>query len=203
AHDTGIAIIRQLAVEFPDDAASWPIADEFMLGPSLLVAPVQSEGATSRSVHLPPGTWFPWNGGPSQQGGDSSVDAPVGEIPVFARAGAIVPMYPDGITSLVTEPNADRVIDVFTGDNGSFAEYDGVSYALTSTGSASGPATAKWNDADLAACAATPAAPCVTSDANSLHAYVTGAGTLDVNGIASLVIANADAAAQEQIVVRY
>ena len=42
------------------------------MGPGLLVAPVQVAGATSRSVYLPPGTWFPWEGGPSAPGGAKS-----------------------------------------------------------------------------------------------------------------------------------
>lgn len=202
AHDGGISILRPLAVEFPSDGAAWPIADEYMFGPSVLVAPVQTEGATSRSVHLPAGTWFPWNGGPSVQGGDVTADAPVGEIPVYARAGAIVPMLPDGVISLVTEPAPDRVVDVFTGDSGSFTDSNGVGYALTSTGTATGPVAASWNGAPLAPCGATPAAPCATSDANISHAYVTGAGTLDV-GVATLVVTGADPSAREEIVVRY
>jgi alpha-glucosidase len=203
AHDTGVAIMRPLAVEFPDDAAAWPIADEYMLGPSLLVAPVTAAGATSRTVHLPPGSWFPWAGGAAVGGGDPTADAPLSEIPVYARAGAIVPAYPDGVMTLVTEPGPDRVVYAFAGADGSFTEVDGVGYALTSTGTASGAVTVTWDGTPLAACGPTPAAPCAASDAGVVRAYVTGPGTLELQGVATFAVTGADAAAAEEIVVRY
>ena len=198
AHDTGIAIMRPLAVEFPDDAASWPIDDEYMLGDALLVAPVMTEGATARAVHLPPGTWFPWSGG-APVTSDLTADAPTSEIPVYARAGAIVPTYPDGVMTLVTEPSPDRVVYAFAGADGSFAE-NGVTYDMKTGGTAT---TIAWNGTTLAACGATPAAPCETSDADSVRAYVTGSGTLEVQGIATITVGGAAPQAKEQIVVRH
>ncbi|HSQ67859.1 MAG TPA: TIM-barrel domain-containing protein [Polyangiaceae bacterium] len=203
AHDTGLAIMRPLAVQFPDDAAAWPIADEYMLGPSLLVAPVETAGATSRAVHLPSGTWFPWAGGAAMTGGDVNADAPLAEIPFYARAGAIVPTYPDGVMTLVTEPAPDRVVYAFAGDNGAFSEIDGVAYTLTSTGNASGAVPVTWNGSALAACATTPVAPCVVSDASSARAYVSGPGTLELQGVAKLDVAGAVTTANEQLVVRH
>src|SRR5438046_656567 len=98
AHDTGIAIWRALGIEFPDDDAAWPVADEVMVGDGILLAPVQSAGALERSVYLPPGQWFAWNGGAPIDGARViTAPAPLDEIPVFAKAGAIVPMFPDGV----------------------------------------------------------------------------------------------------------
>jgi alpha-glucosidase (family GH31 glycosyl hydrolase) len=57
-----------------------------MVGDTLLVAPVTAEGATSRSVYLPAGTWYDvWTGEPIQGGQRASVDAPIGSPAVFSR----------------------------------------------------------------------------------------------------------------------
>jgi hypothetical protein len=191
AHETGIAIWRPLAVEFPGDAASWPVADEVMVGPGVLVAPVQVAGATSRSVYLPPGTWFPWDGGPSLQGGTTvTAQAAVTEIPVYALAGTIVSTYPDGVETLTVEPALaasaasvadDRVVYAFAGASGQLSEAPdagGLSYALAVA--APGPPT--WNGVALTACAASMTAPCEAEGTGQVTAYVVGPGTLAAGG---------------------
>jgi alpha-glucosidase (family GH31 glycosyl hydrolase) len=201
AHDTGIAIWRALALEFPDDEASWPVADEVMVGDGLLVAPVQAAGALERIVYLPPGRWFPWGGGASVDGGRTlTAAAPLGEIPVFAKAGAIVPMLPDGVDTLVREPSNvrglasvkdDRVVVAFAGASGAFteiAESGALGYTLESAvTAATGAATATWNGAPLGACAATAVAPCVVIAGGTVTAHVTGPGALRVTRGADVV----------------
>jgi sulfoquinovosidase len=211
AHDTGVSIWRPLAVEFPSDAASWPVADEVMVGPGLLVAPVQVSGETSRTVYLPPGTWFPWSGGASLPGGATvTAQAPVTEIPVYALAGTVVPTYPPGVETLTVEPafaaqawsvGDDRIVYAFAGAPGSFAEAPdsgGLSYTLAVA--AQGPAA--WNGTALAACGATPAAPCAQSATGQVTAYVTGPGTL-VAGGASLTASGGAASRALTLVVNY
>ena len=191
AHDTGVAIWRPLAVEFPDDAAAWPVADEVMVGPGLLVAPVQVAGATSRAVYLPQGTWFPWAGGPSVPGGATvTAQAAVTEIPVYARAGTIVATYPDGVETLTVEPalavnaasvGGDRVVYAFAGGSGQLAEAPdagGLSYALV----VASPGPPTWNGATLTACDASMTAPCVTQATGQVTAYVEGPGALVAGG---------------------
>jgi alpha-glucosidase (family GH31 glycosyl hydrolase) len=194
AHDTGVSIWRPLAVEFPGDAASWPVADEVMVGPGILVAPVQAEGATSRSVYFPPAKWFPWAGGAGSQGGATvTVPAAMGEIPVYARSGTVVVMVPDGVETLVREPalapNAssvgdDRVVVAFAGDKGSLTEApDAGDLSYTLDVAPQGPAT--WNGVALATCDASLAPPCVeaaTSPADHATAHVTGPGVLVAGG---------------------
>jgi alpha-glucosidase len=212
AHDTGIAILRGLAVEFPSDDASWPVADEWMLGPGVLVAPVQTAGALGRTVHLPPSTWYPWPGGAPvlSAGSDVSASVALSEIAVFARAGTIVPTYPDGVQTLAREfstvPGAasvgdDRVVYAFAGASGAFAEAPdvGLTYVLTSSGPGgvgvgAGPgATATWNGAQLAACASTPQAPCISTGPDGVSATVTGPGDLVVSTAAGAAIATLSA----------
>jgi alpha-glucosidase len=77
-------LVRHLMLEFPDDPQSRSVSDQYMLGDVYLVAPVVTEGQTSRTVYLPPGTWFHLWTGQSYEGGQSiEVDAPIGSPPVF------------------------------------------------------------------------------------------------------------------------
>ena len=92
ASKSGIPAMRPMAFEFPEEARFAETADEFMFGPDLLVAPVVTEGDLRRSVDLPQGTWYELLSGVPLEGGNSvTVDAPVGRIPVFARAGSVIP----------------------------------------------------------------------------------------------------------------
>ena len=86
AEETGAPILRHLMLVFPDDRETWGISDQFMIGDALLVAPVSVEGATSRSVYFPAGSWYNvWTGDPVQGGQRSTVDAPIGRPPVYSR----------------------------------------------------------------------------------------------------------------------
>ena len=61
-------MLRTLFFEYPDDPTSWSIEDEYMLGASLLVAPLFADSATSRRVYLPPGTWIDYQSGRAYAG---------------------------------------------------------------------------------------------------------------------------------------
>lgn len=193
AHATSLPIWRGLFVHFPEDAATWPITDQVLVGSHVLVAPVQVPGATSRSVYLPRGTWYPWSGGAPLEGATShDVAAPLDEIPVFARAGAIVPLFPDGVMTAVyasTEvpgPDSvgdDRVLLVFLGDSGSFREKGGLSYQLEHLGPATGSLVHRFGGMTLAACSMPDVAPCIASDEGGLVTLrLVGPGVLEVDG---------------------
>ena len=79
-------MVRHLMLEYPTDRETWDLADQYLLGPDLLVAPVLHQGMTARDVYLPEGQWFHvWTGdtytGPSWV----TIDAPLGSPPVFSR----------------------------------------------------------------------------------------------------------------------
>jgi alpha-glucosidase len=96
--ETGLPIMRALVLDFPGDRTVMDltpdsVTSEFLFGNDLLVAPVVYDGQTERSVYLPADTWFDfWTGkryiGPTT----ITVDAPLGFIPMFARAGGVIPM---------------------------------------------------------------------------------------------------------------
>lgn len=92
AHETGIPIMRSLAVAFPGDRSLAGIRDQYMFGEDLLVAPVISE-QNSRSIVFPPGLWTDFWEGKTVSGPVSlESDVPLGKIPVYLRQGAAVPI---------------------------------------------------------------------------------------------------------------
>jgi alpha-D-xyloside xylohydrolase len=91
AHEQGQPVMRGVFHEFPDDDKAWDLADQYMFGPDLLVAPVVRAGAREREVYLPTGSsWTLLSSGEKFTGGQVvRVDAPLDVIPVFARDGAM------------------------------------------------------------------------------------------------------------------
>ncbi|HEY1095167.1 MAG TPA: TIM-barrel domain-containing protein [Glycomyces sp.] len=91
AHESGQPVMRGVFHEFPQDAVCWDLADQFMFGPDVLVAPVVEAHATSRRVYLPEGaSWTDLHSGSSYAGGQwIDAAAPIDVIPVFARDGAL------------------------------------------------------------------------------------------------------------------
>ena len=94
AHETGLPPMRPLLVDFPDDRRAWDVADAFMLGPDLLVAPVMAMGARTRPVYLPDGAnWRDaWTGAEHAGGQTIEVEAPLDRIPLLLRDGARLPI---------------------------------------------------------------------------------------------------------------
>ncbi len=113
---SGLPIMRHLALTHPGDHRARAADDEFMFGPDLLAAPVVEPGARSRRVYLPRGEWVDlWRSVKYRERdgdvrlrrardlpgrGSTRLDAPLGELPLLARAGAVVPMLPDSVESL-------------------------------------------------------------------------------------------------------
>lgn len=100
AYDTGISICRPMYYDHPAAAEAYSSTGQYMFGDDLLVAPVTSKadsssGLAAVGVWLPPGGWFEWPSGTLLEGGRTVTRRfAVEEIPVYVRAGAVVPMYP-------------------------------------------------------------------------------------------------------------
>jgi alpha-glucosidase (family GH31 glycosyl hydrolase) len=113
---TGMPIMRHLALAEPGDPEAVARDDEFLFGPDLLAAPVVAEGARERTLYLPRGTWVDlWRSArydePSggielgrarlaRGGRELTVPAPLEELPLLVRAGAVLPLLPRDVDTL-------------------------------------------------------------------------------------------------------
>ncbi len=121
----GYTITRALPFDFPNDANVKNIANQFMFGPALLINPVTATNVTSRNVYLPSGTWYDfWTGVSNSADGGRAVtaNAPLNRIPIYARAGAILPMGPN---IQYAEQSCDPIeLRIYPGADGSFDLYE-------------------------------------------------------------------------------
>jgi alpha-glucosidase len=128
--ETGLPIIRALWLHYPEDAAAVARGDEYLWGRDILVAPVVEKGAASRSLYLPQGAWFDFWTQTRQQGGrEITRDVDLATLPLYVRAGAVLPMDPvrqytgekvDGPLTLWIYPGADGKTSLYEDDGETF-----------------------------------------------------------------------------------
>jgi len=151
ATDSGLPIIRPMVLAFPNDRHAARHRYQYLFGPDLLVAPMYQNG-THRAVYLPhlspadapentaarAGHWLDfWTGEPHAGGQTIEVHAPLARMPLFVRAGAILPLLPDDIDTLIPRAahfDADvvaiddrRVIQIWPGPGGTLTTAEGIS----------------------------------------------------------------------------
>jgi len=130
-HETGAPFMRPLFMDFPNDPKVADLGDEYMFGPAFLVAPVTSQGQTAKSVYLPAGTaWYNYWSGERFDGGQTiQVNAPIDIIPLFVRAGSIVPL--GSVVESTHDKQSIAHVKVFPGADADFTLYndDGLTYA--------------------------------------------------------------------------
>src|SRR5262245_29182265 len=139
--------MRPLVMDYRDDEQVLGIGDQFLFGPSLLVNPVTAPGVSSRSLYLPRGGWHNfWTGDRYEGGRRISVSAPYESLPLYVKAGAIVPMGPD-LQHTDEKPADPLTVWVYAGADANFELYedDGVSYGYEKGAFARIPLS--WNDA--------------------------------------------------------
>ena len=128
AHED-MPILRPLVLEFPDDPVCRELTDQCMLGGALLAAPVMTPSVTAGAVYLPKGTWYDYYTGKRYTGGRYILaDAPADRMPLFAKAGAVIPVSVG--TPQSVEEITEVILEVFPG-NGRYVHYmdDGESMA--------------------------------------------------------------------------
>ena len=92
-HNTGKPLMRALVLDNQDDANTYEITDQYLLGESMMVCPVVDKGAKTRVVYLPEGEWTNyWTKEVFQGKQHISVLCPIDQIPIFIKGGAIIPM---------------------------------------------------------------------------------------------------------------
>lgn len=136
SYKTGAPYMRALFMDFPTDPKVLDVRDEYMFGPAFLVAPVTEQGATQRSVYLPSGCdWYNYWTNERLKGGQTiTVAAPIETLPLFVRAGSIVPMgssvsstkQPQQVEAVRVYPGADAEFTLFTDDGETYAYEKGV-----------------------------------------------------------------------------
>jgi alpha-D-xyloside xylohydrolase len=179
ATDTGVPIVRPLVMLDPDNAQAAAVRFVFGVGSELVAAPVNAN-VTTRNVTMPSGTWFDVKTGAKTAGGQISVDAPLGELPLYVREGGIVPMHLDAPATLnekeyvandaIASPTGGlSVLVVPSATARSLTMYDGTTIAIVdaSTITVDGPA----RDLELKVLATA-----TTADAGGVQATVTQDG---------------------------
>jgi alpha-D-xyloside xylohydrolase len=130
-HEAGAPFMRALFMDFPNDPAISDFGDEYMFGPAFLVAPVTDQGLAIKNVYLPAGAdWYNYWTNERFHGGQMvKVDAPIDTLPLFVRAGSIIP-YGTPVESTSQEQKIARV-RVYPGADSDFNLYqdDGKTYA--------------------------------------------------------------------------
>lgn len=139
-YKTGAPYMRALFMDFPNDPKVDDIGDEYMFGPAFLVAPVTTQGATTKKVYLPAGAdWYNYWTNQRYKGGQTIVvNAPIGILPLFVRAGSIVPMgvqvesmaVPQKLLKVRVYAGANANFDLYR-DNGKTYAYEKGDYKIT------------------------------------------------------------------------
>jgi alpha-glucosidase len=93
----GFPIVRPLFWKEPEQERLWQVSDAFLLGNSLLVAPILEEGSQERELSLPSGEWYHfWDDALFEAKQNVRLEAPLDRIPLLVRAGCVLPMDEHG-----------------------------------------------------------------------------------------------------------
>ncbi|THU31199.1 DUF4968 domain-containing protein [Niastella caeni] len=123
-YKTGLPLMRALVLHYQNDENVYNIADQYLLGENLLVCPVTTKGAQTRTVYLPQGDWFNyWTGKPVAGGRYWNVVTPLDSLPLFVKAGSIIPIQP--VMNYVGEKPVDAItLDIYPGATTEFELYE-------------------------------------------------------------------------------
>ena len=137
ASETGAPVQRPMVFDYQDDPTVRDLDDQYLFGPDLLVAPVLQPGQTARQVYLPEGDWYDWHSGERHDGqAFIHVPTPMERIPVFARGGSVIPLWPEAPDSTAGYHPEELELRVFIpSTDGVFEselqEDDGLSFAAS------------------------------------------------------------------------
>jgi alpha-glucosidase/alpha-D-xyloside xylohydrolase len=123
SRETGVPMMRAMWLHYPEDKTAAARGDQYLWGEKMIIAPVYKPGATSRKVWLPEGTWYDWwTGEPSTGGREITRAVDLSVMPIYLKAGAIIPMDP--VKQYTGEEvNEPMTIRIYEGDNGQFTLY--------------------------------------------------------------------------------
>jgi alpha-glucosidase len=136
ASQRGYPIWRSLFLHYPNDKQTHHIDDQVLIGRYLMAAPIVRPGQRARQVYLPEGVWYDWWDGYRYEGGRYILaEAPLERMPLYVRAGAVIPMGP-AMQFTGEKPLDPLSLHVFPGDQAEFTMYedDGISMEYQSGG---------------------------------------------------------------------
>jgi len=141
-------ILRPLVMDFTADKTARELNDEYMFGPAFLVAPVTTYRARTRAVYLPKGAaWYDfWTGKAAAAGARAEAPAPYDAIPVYVRAGSIVPFGPE-LQYTGEKPADPLTLYVYAGANGAFTLYEDQGMTYDCEKGAFSQIPLKWDEA--------------------------------------------------------
>jgi len=121
---TGAPLMQALVLQYPNDPNTYAIDDQYFFGRDLLVCPVTVKGAKTRTLYLPKGDWYDyWTGEKIEGGRYINVVTPLETMPVFAKAGAIIPMQPD-MSHEGEKPLDPLTLDIYPSSVSTFSLYE-------------------------------------------------------------------------------
>jgi alpha-glucosidase len=124
ASETGLPVQRSLAIDYTHDYKIYDgqFYNQYLLGPYFLVAPVESDKGFVK-IYLPHGEWYYlYNGGKYSGGSEIILECPLHKLPVFVKAGALIPMQPPQAN---TKAYSDiLILHIYTGGHSSFTFYE-------------------------------------------------------------------------------
>ncbi|MFG1646671.1 TIM-barrel domain-containing protein [Amycolatopsis sp. NPDC049252] len=127
AATTGVPVTRPLYLDYPEEANAYRLAgSEYLYGPDMLVAPVTTPGTTATTnVWFPPGTWTDYFTGKTYAGGTTqAITTDLSTMPVFVKAGGMVPSRAKNVTDDVRNPLDALTLTVAEGASSTFTLYD-------------------------------------------------------------------------------
>jgi alpha-glucosidase (family GH31 glycosyl hydrolase) len=129
AYETGISLCRPMYYDHPGNENAYQYTNQYMFGEDILVSPIVSPADTNtklsrQSIWLPPGTWFEWFTGTIEPGDRViSKEFAADEIPVYVKAGSIIPAFPSTIQNL-QKPVDTMVLFIFGKASGETTIYE-------------------------------------------------------------------------------
>jgi len=124
ARNKGLPFMRSLWLHYPEDSIARKTGDEYLWGRDMLIAPVYQKGVTSRLVYLPKAVWYDWWTNSKQAGGTTiSRSTDLATMPIYVRAGAIIPMDP---VKQYADENTEGplTIRIYSGADGKYTLYE-------------------------------------------------------------------------------
>src|SRR5690606_15140104 len=123
-YKTGMPLMRALVLAYQNDRNVYDIGDQYLFGDNMMVCPVTVKGAVTRTVYLPEGTWYDYWTGEKYNGKQYKlVVAPKDKLPIFIKAGGIIPMQPE-MNYFGEKPVDVITLDIFPGKDSQFELYE-------------------------------------------------------------------------------